>query len=57
MNTPARFESLLWMASPMLAWAQAGADAPTPKAGRVKPGGAHSEAPHRTRRKRRKALA
>jgi len=29
MNTPARFESLLWMASPMAAWAQAGA-APTP---------------------------
>ena len=57
MNTPARFESLLWMASPMLAWAQAGADVPTPKAGRVKPGGAHSEAPARTRRKRRKALA
>ena len=24
MNTPARFESLLWMASPMAAWAQAG---------------------------------
>jgi hypothetical protein len=24
MNTPARFESLLWMASPMAAWAQGG---------------------------------
>jgi hypothetical protein len=23
MNTPLRFESLLWMASPMAAWAQA----------------------------------
>ena len=29
MNTPARFESLLWMASPMAAWAQASA-APSP---------------------------
>jgi hypothetical protein len=32
MNTPARFESLLWMASPMAAWAQAGASpAPLPQ--------------------------
>jgi hypothetical protein len=28
MNTPARFETLLWMASPMAAWAQASAEAP-----------------------------
>jgi hypothetical protein len=33
MNTPARFESLLWMASPMAAWAQASASpAPLPQA-------------------------
>ena len=33
MNTPARFESLLWMASPMAAWAQASAaPAPLPQA-------------------------
>ena len=31
MNTPARFESLLWMASPMAAWAQASAS-PVPQA-------------------------
>jgi hypothetical protein len=33
MNTPARFESLLWMASPMAAWAQgSAATAPLPQA-------------------------
>jgi hypothetical protein len=28
MNAPLRFESLLWMASPMAAWAQASAEPP-----------------------------
>jgi hypothetical protein len=30
MNTPARFETLLWMASPLMAWAQASAE-PAPR--------------------------
>jgi hypothetical protein len=28
MNTPTRFESLLWMASPMAAWAQSSSPLP-----------------------------
>ena len=57
MNTPARFESLMWMASPMLAWAQASTEVPAPKAGRVKAGGVHPEVPGKARRKRRKAIS
>ena len=38
MNTPARFEALLWMASPMAAWAQsAGVPAPLPPQATPKP--------------------
>jgi hypothetical protein len=54
MNTPARFESLLWMASPMMAWAQASAEAP-PRAEAAKP--VKPVPATRARRKRRKALA
>ena len=51
MNTPARFESLLWMASPLMAWAQASAEAP-PKPSVVKP--SHRAAANRASRPRRK---
>ena len=53
MNTPARFDSLLWMASPMLAWAQAaGAEAPPAKI--AKPASALRVRSPGVRRKRRK---
>jgi hypothetical protein len=58
MNTPARFESLLWMASPMAAWAQASALPTTPM-----PASPHKRAPAqagtgaKSRRKRGKSPA
>ena len=54
MNTPARFESLLWMASPMAAWAQASNEAP-PKAVAAKRGPATGGQHAKPRRKRGKA--
>jgi len=57
MNAPAKFESLLWLASPMLAWSQATGE-PTPgKAGPAKTAVVHPSPVARTRRKRRKSLA
>jgi len=57
MNMPARFESLLWMATPMMAWAQAGAETARPRAEASKPVVANAVPPNRARRKRRKASA
>ena len=54
MNTPARFDSLLWMASPMLAWAQATVETPSAKASVAKPASAHRVRAPGVRRKRRK---
>ena len=48
MDTPARFESLMWMASPLLAWAQASAEPspltvePAPPAP-IRPAGSYGE--------------
>ena len=57
MNAPAKFESLLWLASPMLAWSQATGE-PTPgKAGPAKTAVVQPSPVARTRRKRRKSLA
>ena len=57
MNTPARFESLLWMASPMAAWAQASGEAAPAKAASLKPVPAQAVPATKTRRKRVKPLA
>jgi hypothetical protein len=58
MDTPARFESLLWMASPMMAWAQASAEAPPSKpAAAIKPAARAQATAPRAARKRRKAIA
>ena len=57
MNTPARFESLLWMASPMMAWAQASGEAPPSPARATKPVPAQSAVSNPAKRKRRKAVA
>jgi len=57
MNMPARFESLLWMATPMMAWAQAGAETARPRAEASKPVAANAVPANRARRKRRKASA
>ena len=56
MNTPARFESLMWMASPMLAWAQSAPEAPMPKAGPSKRLPARPASATRSRRKRGKSI-
>ena len=56
MNTPARFESLLWMASPMMAWAQASVEAPTTGTRVTKPVPAQSVVSNPAKRKRRKAV-
>ena len=56
MNTPARFESLLWMASPMMAWAQASAEAPPTATRETKPAPAQSAVSNPAKRKRRKAV-
>ena len=54
MNTPARFESLLWMASPMAAWAQStGSPAPAQRAATQKRKGPGAK----TRRKGSKPVA
>jgi hypothetical protein len=55
MNAPVRFESLMWLASPMQAWAQAGADAPPQALPGAKP--APAVRSPRPRSKRKKALA
>ena len=54
MNAPVRFEALIWMASPLLAWAQGSAEPPQalPQA---KPAPAARSS--RARRKRKKAVA
>ena len=56
MNAPARFESLLWLASPMVAWAQANGEAIPAK---IEPSKtvAQTLPAARTRRKRRKSVA
>jgi hypothetical protein len=57
MNCPARFESLLWMASPMVAWSQA--SAPATHLQHLEPQKRAVEAPPaaKTRRKRGKTTA
>ena len=57
MNAPVRFESLFWMASPLLAWAQAGTDARPGALPETKPSPAPARHGSRPRRKRRKAVA
>jgi hypothetical protein len=54
MNAPLRFESLLWMASPMAAWAQASAE-PVPVA--PKPAPTVRGTATKVRRKRGKSTA
>lgn len=57
MNTPARFETLLWMASPMMAWSQAGNENPAPKPTAIKRATASATGSAKVTRKRRKAVA
>jgi hypothetical protein len=57
MNTPTRFESLLWMASPMAAWAQASNEAPAAKAATLKPTRVQAAPAAKARRKRGKSVA
>ena len=54
MNAPVRFESLFWMASPLLAWAQAGNDGPPGALPETKPSPAPARPSSRPRRKRKK---
>ena len=56
MNAPAKFESLLWLASPMLAWAQSSGEAAPTGRGRAKTESVQPLPAARTRRKRRKSM-